>query len=101
AGAYLHADQLTEEPLFRRVCEETLDWAVRELRQDEGGFASCLDADSEGVEGKFYVWTPSEIRSALSPELAEAAIAHYGVTEGGNFEGGTTVLTRVTGDPAA
>lgn len=100
ARAYLHAWQLTDDPLFRRVCEETLDWAIRELRQDEGGFASSLDADSEGVEGKFYVWTPAQIRAALPPDLAEAAIAHYGVTDGGNFEGGATVLARVTGDPA-
>src|SRR6478609_3408089 len=63
ARAYLHAWKITEDPLFRRVCEETIDWAIRELRQDEGGFASSLDADSEGVEGRFYVWTPSEIRS--------------------------------------
>src|SRR5262249_51371555 len=77
ARAYLHAWQVTEEPLFRRVCVETLDWAMRELRQDEGGFASSLDADSEGVEGKFYVWTPSEIRSVLSPALAEVALAYY------------------------
>jgi uncharacterized protein YyaL (SSP411 family) len=101
ARAYLHAWKITDDKLFRRVCEETLDWAIRELRQDEGGFASSLDADSEGVEGKFYVWTPAQIREALSPELAEAAIAHYGVTDAGNFEGGTTVLTRVTADPAA
>jgi hypothetical protein len=98
ARAYLHAFQLTGEPLFRRVCEETLDWAMRELRQDEGGFASSLDADSEGVEGKFYVWTPAELRAALGDELAEAAIEHFGVTERGNFEG-KSILVRATADP--
>ena len=97
ARAYLHAYQVSGEGLFRRVCEETLDWAMRELRQDEGGFASSLDADSEGVEGKFYVWTPDEIRAAI-PDLAEVAIAHFGVTEGGNFEG-SNILVRATPDP--
>src|SRR5262249_42400294 len=84
ARAYLHGHQLSGEPLFRRVCEETLDWAMRELRQDEGGFASSLDADSEGVEGKFYVWSVAEIRDVLG-ELADVAIEHFGVTEAGNF----------------
>jgi uncharacterized protein YyaL (SSP411 family) len=97
ARAYLHAWQVTEEPLFRRVCVETLDWAMRELRQDEGGFASSLDADSEGVEGKFYVWTPDEVRAALGP-LAESAIEHFGVTSAGNFEG-RNILVRATPDP--
>src|SRR5690242_20728840 len=83
ARAYLHAWQVTDEPLFRRVCVETLDWAMRELRQDEGGFASSLDADSEGVEGKFYVWTPSGVRAALPAALADVALAYYGITEEG------------------
>src|SRR4051812_33426856 len=98
ARAYLHAFQLTGEPLFRRVCEETLDWALRELRQDEGGFASSLDADSEGEEGRFYVWTPDEIRAALGDELADVALRHFGVTEAGNFEG-KNILVRATADP--
>lgn len=97
ARAYLHAFQVSDEPLFRRVCEETLDWAMRELRQDEGGFASSLDADSEGVEGKFYVWTPDEIRAALG-DLADVAIQHFGVTDAGNFEG-KNILVRATSDP--
>jgi uncharacterized protein YyaL (SSP411 family) len=98
ARAYLHAFQVTGEPLFRRVTEETLDWAMRELRQDEGGFASSLDADSEGVEGRFYTWTPSQLREVLGDEPAEIASAHFGVTEGGNFEG-ASILVRATSDP--
>ncbi len=98
ARAYLHAFQLTDEPLFERVTRETLDWALRELRQDEGGFASALDADSEGVEGKFYVWQLGEVRAALEPELADIAIEHFGMTEAGNFEG-TNIPVRATPDP--
>src|SRR5690349_1735436 len=87
ARAYLHGWQVTGEPLFRRVSEETLDWALRELRQEEGGFASALDADSEGVEGRFYVWRPDEVRAALGDELALEALEYFGITEAGNFEG--------------
>ena len=98
ARTYLHAWQLTGESLFRRVVEETLDWALRELRQEEGGFASALDADSEGVEGKFYVWTPDEVRDALPEDLAPAALQHFAILPGGNFEGASIPL-RATPDP--
>ena len=68
ARAYLHGWQVTGEPRSGAVCEETLDWALREMRGPEGGFYSALDADSEGDEGKFYVWTPAEMRAALGDE---------------------------------
>ena len=88
ARAYLHGFQVSGEPFFARVCTETLDWALRDLRQEEGGFASALDADSEGEEGRFYVWTPDELRAALGDDaLAEAALAHFGMTGAPNFEG--------------
>ncbi len=92
ARAYLHAWQVTREQRFAEVCVETLDWALREMRGSEGGFCSALDADSEGVEGKFYVWTTDELRDALDEELAEPAIAYFGATAEGNFEHGTNVL---------
>jgi len=97
ARAYLHGWQVTGEPLFRTVCEETLEWALREMRAPEGGFYSALDADSEGEEGRFYVWTPEELREVLGDE-ADAAAEFYGVRPGGNFEG-RTILTRGAREP--
>ncbi|HKG36335.1 MAG TPA: thioredoxin domain-containing protein [Solirubrobacterales bacterium] len=86
ARAYLHGWQELGHERYRRVCEETLDWALREMRGPEGGFYSALDADSEGVEGRFYVWTPAEIAAVLGDAAGEFATA-YGVSERGNFEG--------------
>ena len=88
ARVYLHGWQALGDELFRQVAEETLDWALREMRAPEGGFFSALDADSEGVEGKFYVWSVEEMRAALEDEPdADEAVAWFGATDRGNFEG--------------
>jgi uncharacterized protein YyaL (SSP411 family) len=91
ARIYLHGWQASLQERLRRVCCETLDWTLAEMRGPEGGFYSALDADSEGVEGKFYVWTVEQLREALG-DLADEAIAYFGATEGGNFEHGANVL---------
>ncbi len=92
ARAYLHGWQVSHrdprhrDPRLAEVCRETLDWALREMRGPEGGFCSALDADSEGVEGRYYVWTLAQLRDALGDEAdANAAIAWLGATAGGNF----------------
>jgi hypothetical protein len=86
ASLYLHAWQAFGDPECRRVCEETLDYVLREMTDPAGGFYSAQDADSEGHEGKFFVWTPEEIGAALGPE-ADAAMTYWGVDRGPNFEG--------------
>jgi uncharacterized protein YyaL (SSP411 family) len=83
---YLHAYQITGEPFYLRIVEETLDYAQREMLSKDGGFYSTQDADSEGVEGKFYLWTPAEIKAALGEEDGALFCAFYDVTEHGNFE---------------
>ena len=93
---YLHAWQMTEEPFHRQVVEETLGFVTREMLSPEGGFYSSLDADSEGVEGKFYVWTVEEIRLVLGGEYTFFETA-YGITSKGNWEG-KTVLQRAVDD---
>lgn len=84
---YLEAYQITGNGLYRRIAEETLDYVARDMRSPEGGFYSAEDADSEGEEGKFYVWTPQELREVLGEEEAALAASYWGVTERGNFEG--------------
>lgn len=87
APVYLDAWQITGDPFYRRIAEETLDFLIREMRDESGAFHSTLDADSEGEEGKFYIWSPAEIDALLSAESAELLRGYYGVTRGGNFEG--------------
>ncbi len=84
---YLHAWQITGRERFRQVVEETTDYLLREMTGPEGGFYSTQDADSEGEEGKFYVWTPDQIQAVLGPEDARLFNRIYGVTRTGNFEG--------------
>ena len=97
ARAYLHGWQVSGEERLRQVCCETLDWALREMRSPEGGFYAALDADSEGVEGKFYVWTLEELRDVLD-ELYDEAVAYFAPRR---FEGETYVLEARGPEPAA
>jgi uncharacterized protein len=105
ARAYLHGWKASGDERLREVCRGILDWVLREMRGQEGGFYSALDADSEGVEGLYYLWTAAELRDLLADD-AEAAISWLGVSEHGNFQdphhprAGLNVLTdRSAGEP--
>ncbi len=95
---YLHWWRQTATPLAERVARETADFLLRELGTAEGGLASALDADSEGEEGTFYVWTPDQLLAALGDDDGASAVSVFGVSERGNFEHGTSTL-RLDADP--
>ena len=99
ARVYANLWRRTGSELARRVAEETCDWMLRELRTGDGGLAASLDADSEGEEGRFYVWRPAELHAVLGPEDGEFAARAFGVTDSGTFEHGASVLQR-RADPA-
>jgi len=90
---YSHAYQLMQKPLYKKVVYETAEWVEREMTSAENGFYSSLDADSEGEEGKFYVWTADEIKKILQQD-APFFMDYYDVTEHGNWEEGKNVLRR-------
>jgi len=90
---YLIHYQVTESQLSRRIATETLDFVLRELRAPNGGFYSALDAQSEGKEGKYYVWSKAEVKEVVGPKAAPLVSAALGVTPTGNFKGGN-ILTR-------
>jgi uncharacterized protein YyaL (SSP411 family) len=99
--AYLHGWQVTGDPRYRVVMDGIVTYVARDLTSPEGGVYSAEDADSEGVEGKFYVWTNEELSEALAPgppELVAAVASWFDVTAGGNFEG-ATILRRPVGAP--
>ena len=91
---YLDGWRLTQTVRFRQVVEETLGYVRREMISPEGGFYTAQDADSEGVEGKYFVWTPEEVKAVLGPDLGAEMCRIYDVTESGNFEG-NAILNRI------
>ena len=107
-GTYLEAWKATGSARYAQVAIQTGEWLLREMRLPGGGFASALDADSEGVEGKYYVWSDSEIGEILPPDHAAVIRHRFGITPGGNFEGNTILtlaasideIAESTGQPA-
>jgi uncharacterized protein YyaL (SSP411 family) len=94
ARVYTEAYQVTHDSFFAQIANQTLDWVLREMTNSNGGFYSAVDADSEGIEGAFYIWNPKEIKSVLGEEHDEALCRYFGVTPQGNFERNKSVLYR-------
>jgi hypothetical protein len=92
---YAEGYQLTKDPFYLDVIKKTLDFVLRETTHPEGGFYSALDADSEGEEGKYYVWKKKEIRDVLGDD-AEVFCLYYDVTDGGNFEGNAILNNNIS-----
>lgn len=88
--AYTRAWVDTQEPLYAAVVAETISWLEREMSAPGGGFYAALDADSDGEEGRYYVWEPEEVDSVLGPSRSREVRAAYNITPGGNFENGTS-----------
>ncbi|MEZ4498087.1 MAG: hypothetical protein R2845_15235 [Thermomicrobiales bacterium] len=87
ARLYLDAWRLTKNDRYRQVCERTLEYVLREMTDPDGGFYSAQDADSEGIEGKFFVWSPSEVTDVLGLADGERFCRWFDITPSGNFEG--------------
>src|SRR5687768_11985546 len=99
---YLHLYQVTHDDFARRIAEETLDYVLREMTDPAGGFYSTQDADSEGHEGKFFVWSRAEIVKAVGGKDAEVFCSYYNVTDTGNFEGSNILhVTRTDNEVAS
>src|SRR3954453_10354983 len=96
--AYVHLWRATGEPWARRVADDTAAFLLRDLATPEGGFASALDADTDGVEGLTYVWTPQQLVDVLGEDEGRRAASAFGVTPAGTFEHGTSTL-QLRGDP--
>ena len=95
ARVYVLAARAFDNPRHARIARDTLDFLLREMTPEEGGFFAAQDADSGGEEGTYYVWTPGQLTAALGSKAAALTAARFGVTDGGNFEGGATVLSVV------
>lgn len=101
AFAYLEAWQITQRPFYRNVCEEILNYVLRDMTHPDGGFYSAEDADSEGHEGYFYTWTLHEVQQVLGEESSELFCAYYDITPSGNFDGRNILNTPLSLDAFA